>query len=336
MRPVDALIKEVLLNHIEDVVFVLNYIRAEHPHTFESRGHSNNTALLASTEPQVSPLIMRILLQPEYQIYVGYLGDQSLSGETALHLCVMCDQEDNTITQREDAVRKARMLLQHGADVESVSRHIDKTPLDLVGSVDMATVLFEYGAGPGINDISGLGDGDTVLNKSITDGNIELAALLLQRGADIDLETGYYPPLHAAIRQGDRLNDDDMDIDMFEFLVENGANFWSVDGGGRTLRQRARDQENRYAFRLIELIIAEVNIETTKWTPENIDKTIQSVIMSQHHRDVPKAGLCRMTPEIIQHIIHNIKQTIPVNIEVYVMHNIKRRNNGRFPIQDSD
>jgi hypothetical protein len=333
---VDVLITEVLNNSVEHVVFILNYIRAKHPHTFEGRNHNNKTAIMASTLPHVSPLIMRILLLPDNRIYVGHLDDQSPIRGSALHSCVGYDQNNDDIKQRADAVHKAHMLLQAGAGVDFVFLLTDKTPLDSVASVDMARLLFEYGAGPGINEIHGFGSGDTVLMKSIRDGNIELTKFLLERGADIKLEILGHPLLHAAIRQGDQLNDDDMDIDMLEFLIEKGANFWSVGRWGVTLRKHARNKKNRYALRLIELMLADEEIKSIKWLPESIDKTYQSVIMSQHHRDGPRAGLCRMTPEIIQSIIHRIKSTIPVNAVASVMHSIKRRNNGRFPIKDSD
>jgi hypothetical protein len=103
---IDELIKEVFHNNVESVVLILNYIRAEHPQTFQRRHHYNNTALLASAETHVSPLIMRILLLPENRIYAGGINAHLLSGGTALHLCVKYDQKnDNIKKKRTQCVR---------------------------------------------------------------------------------------------------------------------------------------------------------------------------------------------------------------------------------------
>ena len=82
----------------------------------------------------------------------------------------------------EDA---ARLLIEHGADLEALSRHetIRVRPLQtaaFVRSVPMARLLLDAGA-----DVNSRAEGgSTALHSAAQNGDVELARVLLERGAD--------------------------------------------------------------------------------------------------------------------------------------------------------
>ena len=176
----------VFMNNMEATLVTLDAIRAEHPYGFDCRDSLDRTALEASCELQVSPEIMRVLLQPENRMYGGHPNDQYgyVDDETALFKCVMCDRKHKTLMHREEAVIKVKMLLECGANV-SLSVHCDWIPLHKVGSMEMVKVLFKYGAEADINRMDWVGR--TALMFSVQRGDIPISNFLLEHGADMSI-----------------------------------------------------------------------------------------------------------------------------------------------------
>jgi hypothetical protein len=238
--------------------------------------------------------------------------------------------------ERRDAVNKARMLLERGASV-FLTGYLDFPPLGHVGSVEMATLLFEYGAGTGIDQINLWGE--TAIARSICNGDTKLAEFFLQHGADMSIGQRLHSHIHAAIRSkgnGSMFDDDEMNIEMLQFVLENAADLDSRDYKGLSVLEQTHNAQQRYATRLIELIIAELPTEMERWTPKNVDAIYQSLIMSMHSRGGAKSGMCILTPEMLQLVIQKVKSFDSTNMVANAMSSIKRRNNGRFPIKDSD
>jgi ankyrin repeat protein len=332
--PVGALRKHVMDGDREALIALLNNLRDEYPTDFTRHDSKNRTALHAACGLNVNPVFTRILLNPENQMYGGYPNDGNCYLETALINCARCTQRGFDEMNRNDSVVKARMLLEHGASV-LITGHDSLLPLYWAGSVEMATLLFLYGATHGINrQIRNIG---TPLRKCVASGDVALCELLLQHGADIKIISRDNPFTHNAIRgnqRGNPLDDNFMNVDMLELVLKNGANINARDWKGNSVLDLARELQNRYAVRLIELITAELPIEMEKWSPQNLAHMYHSLLLSQHKRDGTRHGLSRMTPEIIQHVIHHIKALIPTNFVPYAIKSIKNRNNGRFPIRD--
>lgn len=95
-------------------------------------------------------------------------------GFTALHLAVFGRQAE-----------AARVLLEHGADVETLSTGpiAQVRPLGtaaFVRSAQLARVLLDAGADPN----GRAGDGSTPLHTAAANGDLRLVDLLLERGAD--------------------------------------------------------------------------------------------------------------------------------------------------------
>jgi uncharacterized protein len=95
--------------------------------------------------------------------------------------------------------RALRMLLEHGADVEALSRHptIRVRPLQtaaFVRDASLGRLLLEAGADP-----NGTAEGGfTALHSSAQNGDLAFTALLLEHGADRDVEFGGKRPVDYA------------------------------------------------------------------------------------------------------------------------------------------
>ena len=118
------------------------------------------------------------------------------------------------------------------------------------------------------------------------------------------------------------------------YIKENSITL--LDYKNRSVIDRARDMENKYAVRLIELIMTELPTEMKKWTPENVHAIYQALIMTQHTRDGERSAICCIQPEIVQKVIQCLKASDTKSTVSAAMSSIKRRNNRRIPIQDSD
>ena len=266
-----ALRTQVFMNDLEAMLVTLDAIRAEHPYGFDCRDSKHRTALHASCEPQVSPEIMHVLLQPENLMYGGHPNDRTLRLETALMTCVMCDRKHMARIQQQDTMAKARMLLERGADM----------------SIGSQSIPYAHTA------------------------------------------------LHS-VGMGGSFNDHTMNIDLLEFVLENGADITLRDTQNRDVLELARAMKNRYAVHLIKLVLTELPFETAKWTHGNFEAMCQSVRMSHHKRDVAMPAMNALPPDMIRKVMQHVQLSCPKNMVAAAMSSIKERHNGRYPILDTD
>jgi hypothetical protein len=325
----------VMDNEMEALLALLDTLRVEYPNGlgFDRFDSENRTALQAACASDVNPEFTRILLDPRNIMYGGYPDDMNIHMQSALHKCVTTDHHGFNVPARQNARIKARMLLEHGANVSLPGKHL-LPPVFWIDSIGMATLLFEYGGARDINHINL--QGDTLLQRIVSSGDVDLCRILFQHGADINIESRLMPFVHGAImgyfHQRYHVGGTFNEVDMLELVLKNGADINALDPQGRSVLVRARIMDSAHAVRLIELIIAEIPTAREKWIAENLEPVYQALIMSQHPRDGPRSGLCRMSQDIIQQMIHHINMSIPTNLVPYVMDSIKNRNNGRFPI----
>lgn len=83
----------------------------------------------------------------------------------------------------------ARMLVTHGADINSPNEFLWTTPLGLAarnGNLDVAVMLLERGATVDAVNV----DGDTPLAIAAKFGFVELATVLIERGANVNATVG--------------------------------------------------------------------------------------------------------------------------------------------------
>jgi len=111
----------------------------------------------------------------------------------------------------DENMRKAKLLLAHGADVNAAAADAG-TPLNIAArheDVEMAELLLAHGANPNGKNI----DGDTPLHET---RSTEIAELLLAHGAEVDARnSGDNTPLNLAAYWGD--------VPMAEVLLAHGA-----------------------------------------------------------------------------------------------------------------
>ncbi|XP_016347191.1 ankyrin-2-like isoform X4 [Sinocyclocheilus anshuiensis] len=165
-----------------------------------------------ATEDGFTPLA--IALQQSHNQVVSLLLEHDTKGKVrlpALH-----------IAARKDDTKSAALLLQndHNADVQSkmmVNRTTESgfTPLHIAahyGNVNVATLLLNRGAAVDFTARNGI----TPLHVASKRGNTNMIALLLDRGAQIDTKTrDGLTPLHCAARSGHDT--------AVEILLERGA-----------------------------------------------------------------------------------------------------------------
>jgi cytochrome c len=126
---------------------------------------------------------------------------------------------------------------------------------DLVKKGDVAAVTSALDKGAAINEVDGL----SALYIACEDGNVELARLLIDRGADVNLPVSWQrTPLYAAVNGGH--------ADIVKLLLDNGANPNQVSKGQTPLHLAA---ENGCLQCVISLVDAgaDVNALTSQRSP---------------------------------------------------------------------
>jgi ankyrin repeat protein len=118
-------------------------------------------------------------------------------------------------------------------------------PLHLAAAsrhIRVLRLLLDHGATPA----DAAGDGDTpALHVAVRHKNAEAAALLLARGADVNVrESDGTTALHIAAQNGD--------IGMLTLLLEHGADPAAHDARGRTPRQVMVENGESFAIRLLD------------------------------------------------------------------------------------
>lgn len=135
---------------------------------------------------------------------------------TALHVAVS-----------EGNLEIARILIDHGADVEAVSEQQGSRALHLAaqfGDATMLALLLDSRADIEARD----GYQGTPLLRAAAGGNADVVRLLLDRGAEIHAREGKYgaTPLHEACFQGR--------FDVVKLLLDYGADIHATDNTGLT------------------------------------------------------------------------------------------------------
>ena len=183
----------------------------------------------------------------------------------------------------KDDIDTALLLLQHGADVNTLDkRGVNHLHLAIQGGrLDVVRLLLEHKADINLPDI----DGDTPLTRASIVGEVEISRLLLQWGADIHFrnELGISPLLGAA-RSGHR--------DLIQLLIDNGADVGSRDNSGRTSLYLASQNGH---IKVAELLIqqgADVSAheDGDSWTPLHLASQNGHVkvaeLLIQHGADI--------------------------------------------------
>lgn len=150
------------------------------------------------------------------------------NGRTALHLATTAEMAD--------------LLLSHGADPSAVSE-MGFSPLrDCIArhcEPAVVRLLLEHGANPNVGDGS---RGDTPLHVACFDGAREAVSLLLDSGADINVQNDHgYTPLHCARTP-----------EMTELLLSRGADTIVKNRYGRTPSEQAISLGQRWKADMIE------------------------------------------------------------------------------------
>lgn len=152
-----------------------------------------------------------LLMQSEV---VQRIDDMNASGYSALHCAA-----------REGHVEIARLLLDHGANIEVTSDGWHPLHTACVKDhVEIARLLLSRGA----NVNAAMGDGVTPLHHAVLHGSVKLAELLLDVGAGVETCAGdsRMSPLHLAALRGD--------VAMIKFLLNRGAHVDTESAAGTT------------------------------------------------------------------------------------------------------
>jgi ankyrin repeat protein len=123
----------------------------------------------------------------------------------------------------EKCLEDAKEAISQGANV-NVKNDWGLTPLSWAiynGNVDMAKLLIEKGANVNARSSS-------PLSHAATKGNVDMVKLLIESGANVNAkDKDGFTPLDNAVGKGNN-------IDIVKLLVEKGANVNAKDGGGFT------------------------------------------------------------------------------------------------------
>ncbi len=139
----------------------------------------------------------------------------------------------------------ARILLEHGAEINARSTESGSTPLHVAaenGGVETVRVLLEHGANVSAEDK----EGRTPLHEATNYGSVELVRMLLEYDADVNARTkDSSTPLHIMARNGN--------VEVLRVLLEHGANVAAEDEGKRTpLHEASKNSSNELVRMLLE------------------------------------------------------------------------------------
>ena len=190
----------------------------------------------------------------------------------------------------------ARLLLEHGADVNARIEHDDDdegmTPLHLAaadrGRVQVVRVLLEHGANAGAED----NEGRTPLHTAAAYGIVEGVHVLLEYGANVGAEDNKgRTPLHDAVDyewiEGPGSAEDSASgkVEVVRVLLDHGANAGAQDNEGKTPLHVAEKYAKVEVVRLLlehgANVGAEDNIGRTPFLMASVageDKTMQLLL----------------------------------------------------------
>ena len=152
-----------------------------------------------------------------------------------------------------------RLLLEHGADVNTLNTNFGRTPLHLAadrGSVDIVHVLLEHDANVGAQDYKGrtaLHLAADTNSAQMDGGNIDIVRVLLEHGANVgaqDKEGG--TALHLAVAAPLGFSSaGGGSVDIVRMLLEHGANVGVKNNNGDTAFQIASAEGNDEIMELL-------------------------------------------------------------------------------------
>ncbi|PAA92194.1 hypothetical protein BOX15_Mlig008053g1 [Macrostomum lignano] len=152
-----------------DVSQVQSYLSEGLPADWTNE-RDRNRSLLMATAWKDSEDVCRLLIEQK-----APLDHQDSSGLSAMHICA-----------KQNSIRVAKLLLQAGANVNLLAEN-DITALMIcadLGHTELAEVLLKQ---PTINLDQQSSRGFTALMKSVFENSVQLAHLLIDRGAKLDL-----------------------------------------------------------------------------------------------------------------------------------------------------
>ncbi|MEO0801659.1 MAG: ankyrin repeat domain-containing protein [Cyanobacteria bacterium J06642_2] len=166
-----------------------------------------------------------------------------------------------------------RLLLDAGADVNAYYSHLGWTPLHLAaqGQMELAELLLHRGADIEKPDKYRL----RPLHVAASHGEAEIVRLLLDNGADIEANSNAGTPLHAAAGKGH--------AEAISTLLDRGAICDRRDGLGKTALHLAIDREHFEAVRVLLQRGANVRLKAFFFLPVSQlarDETMKSLLKS--------------------------------------------------------
>jgi hypothetical protein len=330
-------------NDLEELLICLEKIRRLYPITFMQFDGEWNTTIHIAVALNCLPIFLRVLLREENRLYVGSLEDRDRNHNTALHICA-----------KDRNIELAEILLKKGADVNPID-FLGMTPLHLAAGnpwihayygiiqlhrarhpqqkLHMINLLLDYNADIDTRDPRG----ETALYLGVKCGHLDVVRLLLERGADISLDTKRTPMVHNAITRRTRdLTDENTGTEMLELLLDHGCDIDTIDDKNRDVSDRAIHMGNRYADRLIARIRAEIPNQLDSLAATTIEKRNTAIMMSHNHRLGMDACLQAIPIDIIMNILQEQEShDVPGNIVSASLRTL-RGHHGRISILDTD
>jgi ankyrin repeat protein len=224
LRGGHANVAQLLLGHCVDVNF--RCIAAVTPlHLTVSRG---------------LPEITRILIERHADI-----DARDYYGRTPLH---QATTGLNSEASDDNCFEVARILLEHGAHVDTQDDFDHSTPLhsaSFCGSVRLTELLLQHGANVNMRNINGQTPLHAALDGGYSDYFFDTIQLLLEHGADVDtLDNHHLTPLHT-------ISSLSGSVRAAKLLLEHGANVHIQNSEGETPVQIASSMGHEALTRLL-------------------------------------------------------------------------------------
>ncbi len=156
------------------------------------------------------------------------INGQDRKGFTPLHYAIFMTLHKSY--DHDDVLRSVRLLLEHGANVETQNNH-GSTPLHLAVQImdkEVVQLLVENVTSINLRN----NKGQTALHRASRRGDTDIIRIILNHGADVDaVDKNGSTPLHLAISDADLRSAEQA----IELLLKHGANINLRDNKGRTV-----------------------------------------------------------------------------------------------------